>query len=182
MNRATPILSGPECVARKSFSGAKPYSGHHPPDSPIPGAGAGGGTPSIGMSAACSTMMLPPPAGAMPPGPGLMAAACNQPTSSQSPTINLHKRHQHSGEYGMAQDGDNGSLGGQQPPPPPPATGPAQHFGPKNPNKLFGVSPSDIDKYSRVVFPVCFVCFNLMYWVIYLHISSQLIEDLIPAN
>lgn len=175
-------------MARKSFSGAKPYTGHHPPDSPIPGAGAGGGTPSIGMSAACSTMMLPP---AM-PGPGLMAAACNQPTSSQSPTINLHKRHQHSGEYGMVQDGDNGSLGGgqqqqpppshQPPPPPPAAAGPGQHFGPKNPNKLFGVSPSDIDKYSRVVFPVCFVCFNLMYWVIYLHISSQLIEDLIPAN
>ena len=37
-------------------------------------------------------------------------------------------------------------------------------------NELLGVSPSDIDKYSRVVFPVCFVCFNLMYWVIYMHI------------
>lgn len=40
----------------------------------------------------------------------------------------------------------------------------------KNLNKMFGVSSSDIDKYSRVVFPVCFICFNLMYWVIYLHI------------
>ncbi|XP_075545280.1 gamma-aminobutyric acid receptor subunit beta-like isoform X1 [Dermacentor variabilis] len=47
----------------------------------------------------------------------------------------------------------------------------------KNPNKLFGVSPSDIDKYSRVVFPVCFVCFNLMYWIIYLHISDVLPDD-----
>ncbi len=55
-------------------------------------------------------------------------------------------------------------------------------FGCKNPNKLFGVSPSDIDKYSRVVFPVCFVCFNLMYWIIYLHISDQLTEDLVPAH
>lgn len=36
--------------------------------------------------------------------------------------------------------------------------------------RLYGISPSDIDKYSRVVFPVCFVCFNLMYWVIYMHI------------
>jgi len=42
----------------------------------------------------------------------------------------------------------------------------------KNPNKLFGVNPSNIDKYSRVVFPVCFVCFNLAYWVIYLKISD----------
>ncbi|UYV60188.1 Rdl [Cordylochernes scorpioides] len=49
----------------------------------------------------------------------------------------------------------------------------------KNLNKLFGVSPSDIDKYSRVIFPVCFVCFNLMYWIIYLHISSVLTEDFV---
>lgn len=48
---------------------------------------------------------------------------------------------------------------------------------PKNLNELFGVSPSDIDKYSRVVFPVCFVCFNLMYWMIYLHISKILDDD-----
>lgn len=32
-----------------------------------------------------------------------------------------------------------------------------QHSPPKRLNNLFGVSPSDIDKYSRVVFPVCFV-------------------------
>lgn len=44
----------------------------------------------------------------------------------------------------------------------------------KNLNKMFGVSSSDIDKYSRVVFPVCFVCFNLMYWIIYMHIRSTL--------
>lgn len=37
---------------------------------------------------------------------------------------------------------------------------------------IFGIRPSDIDKYSRVVFPVCFVCFQLMYWIIYLHISA----------
>nr|WJY55639.1 GABA receptor subunit [Neoseiulus californicus] len=52
----------------------------------------------------------------------------------------------------------------------------------KNPNKLFGVSPSDIDGYSRVVFPVCFVCFNLMYWIIYLHISDVLPQDLVADD
>lgn len=54
--------------------------------------------------------------------------------------------------------------------------------GGKNLNKMFGVTPSDIDKYSRVVFPVCFVCFNLMYWIIYLHISDVLAEDLVPLG
>ena len=49
-----------------------------------------------------------------------------------------------------------------------------------NPNKLLGVGPSDIDKYSRVIFPVCFICFNLMYWIIYTHISDNVVEDLVP--
>lgn len=41
-------------------------------------------------------------------------------------------------------------------------------------DSIFGVRPSSIDKYSRVVFPVCFVCFHLMYWIVYLHISAFL--------
>ena len=49
----------------------------------------------------------------------------------------------------------------------------------KDLNKLYGFTPSDIDKYSRVVFPVCFICFNLMYWIIYLHISDVVAEDLV---
>ncbi|KAH7645589.1 gamma-aminobutyric acid receptor subunit beta-like isoform x2 [Dermatophagoides farinae] len=166
LNRATPILSGPECAARKSFSAKSSYSAHLPPDSPI------NGTPSLTISAPC-TAMVPPPPPIPAASTGLLGPHCSQ-TSSSSP-INLHKRHQHTNESTMGPEGDNASMSGQQ------QTG-GQHFGPKNPNKLFGVSPSDIDKYSRVVFPVCFVCFNLMYWVIYLHISSQMIEDLIPAN
>lgn len=44
----------------------------------------------------------------------------------------------------------------------------------KHLDSIFGVRPSSIDKYSRVVFPVCFVCFHLMYWIVYLHISAFL--------
>lgn len=49
-------------------------------------------------------------------------------------------------------------------------------------NKLYGFTPSDIDKYSRVVFPVCFICFNLMYWIIYMHISDVIADGLIPIT
>lgn len=85
-----------------------------------------------------------------------------------------------------------GSSSGNGQPPPPAAVAPAVN-GPrideeatavmippgKDLNKLYGFTPSDIDKYSRVVFPVCFICFNLMYWIIYLHISDVVAEDLV---
>ena len=49
----------------------------------------------------------------------------------------------------------------------------------KNLQKMMGVSPSDIDKYSRIFFPVTFTSFNLMYWIIYLHVSDEVAEDLV---
>ncbi|KAL7642734.1 UNVERIFIED_CONTAM: hypothetical protein RMT77_007299 [Armadillidium vulgare] len=75
----------------------------------------------------------------------------------------------------------NGRADEEAPPLPPPAFPPPKDLN-KNLNKLYGCSPSDIDKYSRIVFPVCFVCFNLMYWIIYLHISDDPAEDLILHN
>lgn len=62
-------------------------------------------------------------------------------------------------------------------PPPPP-----QVLCKKNLQKMMGISPSDIDKYSRIFFPVSFICFNLMYWIIYLHVSDEVAEDLVMLN
>lgn len=157
---STPILSGGECASRKGYG--KTYGvSHHPNDSPI-----NGGATMVLSSGPCT---ISPP---MPPNSTMLGPHSTHMTAHTSPTIQLHNRASHSQPHIQAMDGaraggsgggaegeDNSSTAGGH--------GSGGQFGCKNPNKLFGVSPSDIDKYSRVVFPVCFVCFNLMYWVIY---------------
>lgn len=74
------------------------------------------------------------------------------------------------GETGLGAENGSGSGGDVKPSA---ATTASYPFLSKNLNKMYGVSSSDVDKYSRVVFPVCFVCFNLMYWIIYMHIRYE---------
>ena len=47
------------------------------------------------------------------------------------------------------------------------------------PNTVFGMRGSDIDKYSRIVFPVIFVAFHITYWTLCLSISGQTPSDVI---
>ena len=68
--------------------------------------------------------------------------------------------------------------GGPGPTPIAPVGGQPEHCR-KNLQKMLGISPSDIDKYSRIFFPVSFICFSLMYWIIYLHVSDEIARDLI---
>jgi len=49
----------------------------------------------------------------------------------------------------------------------------------KPPHRIFGMRGSDIDKYSRVIFPIMFLSFHMMYWMIYLSISGEIPEDLV---
>ena len=83
-----------------------------------------------------------------------------------------------------------GHHGGPPPPPPPqlppcppppalPPPPPNPECDMKDLNKMFGMTASDIDKYSRVIFPVSFACFQLMYWIIYQHLSDDVVDDLV---
>ncbi len=79
------------------------------------------------------------------------------------------------GSPSRSTDDGNGSA----PPAPPP---PNPECDMKDLNKMFGMTASDIDKYSRVIFPVTFTCFQLMYWIIYRHLSDDVVDDLVYLN
>ena len=49
----------------------------------------------------------------------------------------------------------------------------------KLPSRILGMRGSDIDKYSRVIFPIMFVSFHMVYWMIYLSISGEIPADLV---
>jgi len=61
------------------------------------------------------------------------------------------------------------------PPPPPPAVPIPQ----PPPERICGMRASDIDKYSRIIFPITFISFHMMYWSIFLTISETVVDDLV---
>ena len=61
---------------------------------------------------------------------------------------------------------------GTHPPPPIPMPEPPG-------DQLFRMKSSDIDKYSRIIFPILFLSFNLMYLSVFLTISDVVVDELV---
>jgi hypothetical protein len=49
-------------------------------------------------------------------------------------------------------------------------------------NKMYGMRPADLDKSSRIIFPISFVIFQFLYWIIFGILSVEETEDLIPLD
>ena len=50
------------------------------------------------------------------------------------------------------------------------------------PATLFGCRASDIERYARIVFPLLFFTFHMVYWTILMSVSDITIEGLIPLK
>ena len=61
----------------------------------------------------------------------------------------------------------------------PPLGKPAPPLPANPPTRIFGMRASDIDKYSRVIFPIMFITFHLMYWMIYLSLAGDVPDDIV---
>jgi len=118
-------------------------------------------------------------------GPGLPKQTVHDPSrhckgSSRENTITKYNSHGPPLSRGFPKRFDDDSASCPPPPAPAPRLIPQSSVvTPKDINKMFGITASDIDKYSRVIFPITFICFQLMYWIIYQHLSDTLVEDLV---
>ncbi|CAF4918375.1 unnamed protein product [Pieris macdunnoughi] len=125
---------------------------------------------------------LPPPRTSTLPRPAQPSRSSSYNSHTQEVSIEIHDPK----AYSNSVSHENTINAARAPSPSAPAAPPSEEEIPphllqelKNTNKLFGTTPSDVDKYSRIVFPVLFFCFNLMYWIIYLHVSDVVADDLV---
>ena len=62
----------------------------------------------------------------------------------------------------------------------------AQHASPPDqaspPDLLWGWRPSDLERWARIVFPLIFLTFHLLYWTILINISERPTDDLMPLK
>ena len=51
-----------------------------------------------------------------------------------------------------------------------------------NTHNLLPFHASDIERYSRIVFPLLFITFHLVYWTLLLKMTDTHLEDLVPLK